>query len=365
MSLLHTIQPAAAEASISLKQFGEIDGQAVTLFTLRNENGMIVEISEYGGAVVSLIVPDRDGKMENVVLGFDTLEAYIDDTSYFGTIIGRNSNRIAEAKFKLDEKLYQLAANNGPNNFHGGTNGFNKKIWQGSPAIANGEPALTLQYISPDGEEGFPGELRVITTYTLTKNNELKIDYSATTDKPTLCNLTHHSYWNIGGPSSNSILDQKIQFFSDFYTPTDETCIPTGEMRHVEGTPFDFRTPHQIGSRINEPDQQLIIGKGYDHNFIVKGTAGTLRPMVRLSDAASGRVLEMLSTDHGVQFYTGNYLDGSIKGKQGKEYTHRLALNLECQQLPDAINQPAFKATVLHPGETYNKTTIYRFSIQQ
>lgn len=362
MSSTLATQLSATEPSITLREFGQLEGQPVTLYTLTNSNGMVAEISDYGGVVVSLRVPDREGRVEDVVLGFDDFEDYKNDQGYYGAITGRNANRIANGQFTLEGETYQLAQNNGPNNFHGGVSGFNKKLWQGSASIAKGEPALRLEYVSPDGEEGFPGTLTVVTTYTLTPENGLKIHYEARSDKPTICNLTHHSYWNIGGPSSESILEQELQLFSDAYNPTDATAIPTGEIRPVAGTPFDFREPQPIGSRIDTDDAQLAIGKGYDHNYVINGEPGTLRPVARVYDPKSGRVMKMLSTDHGVQFYSGNWFDGSVVGRDGKAYTHRIALCLECQHFPDSLNQPNFVSAILTPGEVYEKTTVYQFS---
>ena len=264
--------------SITLTEFGTFEGQPVTLYTLTNKQGMVAKISDYGGIVVSLKVPDREGKLEDVVLGYDNFDAYKTDTGWYGAIAGRNANRIKAGKFSIDGKQYQLATNNGPNNLHGGVKGFNKKLWQATPSVSAGEPKLTLKYKSPDGEEGFPGNLTVTTTYTLTQDNALKIQYHATTDQPTVCNLTHHSYWNIAGPNSDSILDQQLQLFCDAYNPIDETGIPTGETRSVEGTPFDFRQPKAIGRDINTADAQLKLGKGYDHNFVINGEAGTTPP---------------------------------------------------------------------------------------
>ena len=349
--------------SITLTEFGTFEGQPVTLYTLTNKQGMVAKISDYGGIVVSLKVPDREGKLEDVVLGYDNFDAYKTDTGWYGAIVGRNANRIKAGKFSIDGKQYQLATNNGPNNLHGGEKGFNKKLWQATPSVSAGQPRLTLKYISPDGEEGFPGNLTVTATYTLTQDNALKIQYHATTDQPTVCNLTHHSYWNIAGPNSDSILDQQLQLFCDAYNPIDETGIPTGETRSVEGTPFDFRQPKAIGRDINTTNAQLKLGKGYDHNFVINGEAGQLRPVAKLHDPKSGRVMEVLSTDYGVQFYSGNWFDESVSGRTGK-FKYRTALCLECQHLPDSVNQPNFKSAILRPGETYKKTTLYRFSIK-
>lgn len=364
MSIALSTHISASDASVSLCEYGELDGRPVTLYTLTNTHGMVARITNYGGIVVSLHVPDRAGKFEDVVLGFDNFEGYKDDQGYYGAIIGRNANRIANGKFMLGGETYELAQNNGLNNFHGGVNGFNKKLWEGHASIVNGEPTLRLTYVSPDGEEGFPGMLEVSTTYTLTVENGLKIHYEARSDKPTICNLTHHSYWNIGGPSSDSILEHELQLFCNAFNPTDTTAIPTGEIRLVAGTPFDFRQSQPIGSRIDVDDAQLGIGKGYDHNYVINGNPGELRPVARVYDRKSGRVMEMLSTDRGVQFYSGNWFDGTIVGRNGTTYTHRIALCLECQHFPDSPNQPNFVSATLLPGELYEKTTVYRFSTQ-
>ncbi|MDP4644597.1 MAG: galactose mutarotase [Opitutales bacterium] len=364
MSIYAATHASGGPASIALNDFGEFEGKPVTLYTMTNEQGMVAKITDYGGIVVSLLVPDRDGKLEDVVLGFEDFAAYEADEGWYGAITGRTANRIKHGKFSIDGNNYQLATNNGPNHMHGGVKGFNKKLWKGTASVINGEPQLKLTYTSPDGEEGFPGKLEITTTYTLTTDNGLQIQYEATTDKPTICNITHHSYWNIGGPDSKSILEQELQMFADTYNPTDENYIPTGEIRSVAGTPFDFSQPKPIGRDIDADDVQLKIGKGYDHNFVINGEPGTLRPVARLHDPKSGRMMEMLSTDHGVQVYSGNWFDGSVVGRGGIPYTHRIAICFECQHFPDAINQPNFKSPILRPGEVYEKTTVYRFSVQ-
>lgn len=364
MSLLQTAASNGDEPVITDKLFGEFQGNPVTLYTLENAQGMKAEISNFGGIVVRLLTPDRHGKLGDVVLGYDDFASYEKDAGYYGAITGRNANRIAEGTFELDGQTYSLAQNNGKHNIHGGKAGFNKKLWKGTPSVVNNEPTLTLTYTSRDGEEGFPGTLKLTTVYTLTSDNSLTIQYKATTDHPTICNLTHHGYWNLGGPDSDSILQHELQFFCDAFTPTDETAIPTGEIRSVAGTPFDFRTLHTIGERINADDEQIQIGHGYDHNFVINGKAGTLRPVATVYEPTSGRVMEMLSTDHGVQFYSGNWFDGSVIGKNNKSYTDRIAFCLECQKFPDAPNQPDFPSSFLRPGNTYEKTTAYRFSVR-
>lgn len=364
MSLTALSHVSGGTASVVLTEFGEFDGQPVTLYTMTNENGMVAKITNYGAVVVSLLVPDRDGKLEDVVLGFEDFEAYEADKAWYGAIIGRTANRIKEGQFSIDDQSYQLATNNGPNHMHGGVEGFNKKLWKGTASIEEGEPQLELKYVSPDGEEGFPGQLKISTIYTLTADNGLKIEYRGTTDKPTICNLTHHSYWNIGGPDRDSILEQELQMFADAYNPTDENYIPTGEIRPVAGTAFDFSKPKEIGQDIDAEDPQLVIGRGYDHNFVINGESGTLRPVASLYDPKSGRVMEMLSSDHGVQLYSGNWFDGSVLGRGERAYTHRIAICFECQHFPDAINQPNFKSPILRPSDAYEKTTVYKFSVR-
>ena len=355
----------SAEPSITKASFGELEGKPVSQYTLTNANGVTAEILDLGGIVSRLRVPDRDGKMGDVVFGCKDVASYMEDSPYFGCITGRYANRIAKGKFTLDGKTYTLAVNNGPNHLHGGEVGFNKKIWKAAATVESGVPTLKLEYVSPDGEEGYPGSLSTVVTYSLTEDNGLKIHYKATTDKATVINLTHHGYWNLSGhDSGKTILDHELQLHCDAFTPTDETAIPLGEIRKVAGTPFDFTKSHRIGARIGAENQQITYGKGYDHNFVINGEAGTLRPVAKVFDPASGRVMEVLSSDHGVQLYTGNFLDGSFEGKDGQTYQARQGLCLECQRHPDSPNQPGFPSAVLKPGETYEKTTVYRFSTQ-
>jgi len=352
------------EPSITSGPYGEFEGQPVTLFTLTNEHGMIAEIMDYGGIVVRLKTPDRQGKLGDVVLGYDNFSGYQNDKAYLGAVAGRYANRIAKGKFSIDGQTYQLATNNGPNHLHGGVRGFDKRLWKSTAAVNNGQPQLKLEYLSVDGEEGYPGNLQVTMTYTLTEENGLKIEYRATTGKPTVCNLTHHGYWNLGGSESKSILDHQLQFQCDKFTPTDDTAIPTGELRDVKGTPFDFTTPRKIGERIEADSPQLKLGRGYDHNMVINGEAGVLRPVARVHEEKSGRVMEMLSTDVGVQFYSGNFLDGTVIGRNGQPFAHRSAICLECQRFPDSPNQAEFPSAILRPGEVYEKTTVYRFATQ-
>jgi len=332
-------------------------------FTLKNKSGMEAVITNYGGILMSLKVPGRAGKLDDVVLGFDKPEDYIakKEHPYFGALVGRYGNRIAKAQFSLDGKTYKLAANNGPNSLHGGLLGFDKKFWS---ARQSGN-TLTLELVSKDMEEGYPGELRVKVVYTLTDNNTLRIDYLATTNKPTVLNLTNHSYFNLGGSTAPHVLGHILKLNSSKFTPVDKTLIPTGEVRPVTGTPFDFLKPTPIGSRINQDDEQIKIGGGYDHNFVFdKGKTATPQLAVEVFDPASGRVLNVLTTEPGVQFYTANFLDGTITGKGNHKYQKRHAFCLETQHYPDSPNQPSFPSTALRPGDTYKSTTIFEFKVK-
>ncbi len=340
------------------------DGTAVDRYTLSNANGMKVQITNYGGIVTSILVPDRNGKLADVVLGYDNLDGYLKNNPYFGCIVGRYGNRIARGKFKIDGKEYSLATNNGPNHLHGGIKGFDKVVWTAKEIRGQQTVGLELSYLSKDGEEGYPGNLAVTVAYTLTNDNALRIDYQATTDQPTICNLTNHSYFNLKDAGATPILDHELLLDADYITPVDSTLIPTGKLQPVAGTPFDFKTPTAIGARIDAADEQIRFGRGYDHNFVLNGQPGKLRLVGRLSEPASGRVLEVYTTEPGIQFYSGNFLDGSITGKNGTVYQFRHGLCLETQHYPDSPNQPNFPTTVLKPGEKYQTTTIYKFSIQ-
>jgi aldose 1-epimerase len=358
---------ATKSRSITKSSFGKTaEGVQVDLYTLTNKNGVEVAITNYGGAVVSLKVPDRNGKLGDVVLGFDSVDGYVSNKSYFGAIIGRYGNRIAHAQFSLDGKTYTLLKNNGENTLHGGIKGFNKAMWSAKEIPAKGGQALELAYLSKDGEEGFPGNLHLRVVYTLTDLNELKIEYFATTDKKTVLNLTNHSYFNLAGPGSGDILGHILQIEADKFTPVDASLIPTGELPSVEGTPFDFRKPTKIGQRIDSNDEQIKLGGGYDHNFVLRREAGDpISLAARVVEPTTGRVLEVWTTEPGVQFYTGNFLDGSARGKGGISYTKRSAFCLETQHFPDSPNQPRFPSTALSPGERYHTTTIYKFSTQK
>lgn len=351
----------SASPSVTAKPFGTVDGQTVQLYTLRNAGGAEATITNYGGIVVTLLVPDRTGKMVDVVLGYDDLAGYIKTTPYFGALIGRYGNRIAHGKFTLDGKTHTLATNDGANTLHGGLKGFDKVVWSGRPVESKLGAALELTYLSKDGEEGYPGNLAVTAVYTLTNDNSLRVDFTAHTDKPTVANLTHHSYFNLAG--SGDILDHLVTINADRFTPVDKGLIPTGELKPVEGTPFDFRMATAIGARIKADDAQLKAGGGYDHNWIVnQKVAGELGLQARIECPRSGIVLEVSSTEPAVQFYSGNFLDSTITGKQGQVYAHRTGFCFEPQHYPDSPNQPAFPSTVLRPGQTYRNTIIYHFS---
>ncbi len=349
-------------SGITRKGFGNMaDGRGIELYNLTNSQGMRVAITNYGGTVVSIVVPDRNGKPGDVVLGFDNLEGYLAKEPYFGALVGRYGNRIGNARFKLDGVEYNLPANDGPNSLHGGLRGFDKRVWT-AREIRGEHPALELTYLSKDGEEGYPGNLSAKVVYSLTEDNALRIDYTATTDKDTVLNLTNHSYFNLAGEGNGDILKHQIMINAERFTPIDSTLIPTGELRKVENTPFDFREPALIGTRIDADDEQIKFGKGYDHNYVLNRSGASLSLAARVTDSESGRVLEVLTTQPGLQFYTGNFLDGSIHGKGGKSYGRRSAFCLETQHFPDSPNKPSFPSTVLKPGETYRESTVFRFS---
>jgi aldose 1-epimerase len=351
---------AEANSKMQKQSFGKTDdGQQVDLYTLKNQHGMEAAITNYGGTVVTLKVPDRNGKLDDVVLGYDKLEDYAAGKAYFGAIIGRYANRIAHAQFTLNGTTYTLAKNDGDNHLHGG---FNKRVWTAKDVSGSAGQALELTYLSKDGEEGFPGNLSVKVVYTVTDQNELKIDYSATTDKDTVLNLTNHCYFNLAGQGNGDILQHQLTIRADRFTPVDANLIPTGDLRSVKGTPFDFTTATVIGARIDQDDQQLKLGRGYDHNWVLNGDAsGSLTVAAQAYEPRSGRLLEVSTTEPGLQFYTGNFLDG-IQGKQGKVYNRRYAFCLETQHFPDSPNHPNFPSTVLKPGQHYQTTTVYKFS---
>jgi aldose 1-epimerase len=349
---------------IDVKPFGQTaDGTAVSLYTLRNNNGVEAGICNYGGLVIFLKVPDRKGQFGDVVLGYDYLSDYIKDSPYFGAMIGRYGNRIAKGKFKLNGQDYSLAINNGPNALHGGLKGFDKVVWEPRFLASPEGPSLELKYVSKDGEEGYPGKLSVTAFYTLTDDNGLKLEYTATTDKDTVVNLTQHSYFNLAG--KGDILNHEVMIPADKFTPVDSTLIPNGELRPVERTPFDFRTPTAIGARIGQEDEQLKFGNGYDHNWVINKLMGKLTLMARVYEPTSGRVLEVLSTEPGLQFYSGNFLDGKNTGKGGWVYQFRNGFCMEPQHYPDSPNQPNFPSVVLKPGQVYRNTIIFKFSVQK
>jgi aldose 1-epimerase len=335
-------------------------GETISLYTLRNEKGIQATISNYGGRLVTLKVPDRDGKFADIVLGYDSLEPYTKPNPFFGTLVGRYANRIANGEFTLDGKKYTLAKNNGPNSLHGGLKGFDKKAWQAQ--ITQKGQALQLTYVSPDGEEGYPGTLTSVVTYSLSNDNALTIDYAATTDADTVLNLTNHSYFNLAGHGNGKILDHELMITADRFTPVNANLIPTGELKSVGGTPFDFRQPTAIGARIDSPDQQMQYGKGYDHNFVLNRAGDTPTLAARITEPRSGRAMDVLTTQPGVQLYTANHIEGEIKGKEGAIYHFRGAYCFETQHFPDSPNQPNFPTTVLKPGEKFHQITSFRFA---
>jgi aldose 1-epimerase len=362
--MLTSTMTHAADSSIDAKPFGTTSqGEKVTQYTLTNAKGASVLIITYGGIVTSLKVPDRNGKLADVVLGFKTLSEYEKKSPYFGCLVGRYGNRIAKGEFTLDGHTYHLATNNNGQSLHGGLRGFDKVVWNAAPAETRQGPSLKLTYVSKDGEEGYPGNLSVTATYTLTNKNELKLVFRAKTDQATVVNLTHHSYFNLAGQGSGDILGHLVTIHADKYTPVDQVLIPTGKQSSVKGTPFDFRKPTAIGARINEEDPQLKNGKGYDHNWVVDKLPGHLGLIAKVEEPRSGRVMEVISTEPGVQFYSGNFLDGTLIGKGGKVYGFRNGFCFEPQHFPDSPNHKSFPSTVLRPGETYRNTIIYRFSI--
>ncbi len=353
----------ATHPGIKRADFGKMpDGQSVELYTLTNRNGMQVAITNYGGKVVKLLVPDRQGKMADVALGFDDLKGYLGNDPFFGTLVGRYANRIGNARFKLDGVEYKLEANDGRNSLHGGSHGFDKKVWK-AKELPGAEPGLELTCLSKDGEESYPGNLSATVVYTLTNKNALRIDYKATTDKDTVVNLTNHSYFNLAGQGNGDILGTELTINADRFTPVDSTLIPTGELRKVEGTPLDFRQLTPIGARINADDEQMKFGKGYDHNFVLNRKGPGLVLAARAIDPRSGREMDVYTTQPGVQFYTGNFLDGSVKGKGGVAYAKRSGFCLETQHFPDSPNKPNFPSAELKPGQTYHEITVFKFSV--
>jgi aldose 1-epimerase len=359
---------AAVTRELRRAPFGRTaDGQPVELFTLTNAHGIEVRLTNYGGIITSLKTPDRSGRFDDIVLGYDSLSGYLRNSPYFGAIVGRYGNRIAKGRFTLDGTTYRLAVNNGPNSLHGGIRGFDKVVWTAEPFRSDGIEGVALEYTSADMEEGYPGTLRARVTYTLTDDNRLIVDYQATSDKPTPVNLTQHSYWNLDGDGSRDILAHVLTINADSMTPVDTTLIPTGEISPVAGTPFDFRTPMPIGARIDQrQNTQIRYGGGYDHNFILNRgnvAADSLVHAAHVADPSTGRTLDIFTTEPGIQFYSGNFLDGSITGKAGHIYKYRYGLALETQHYPDSPNHPNFPSTILRPGEKYTSRTVFAFGV--
>ena len=359
-ALLLTVLPGSAAVTVKKSEYAKLpDGSPVSLFTVTNTKGMEAKIMTWGGVLVSLKTPDRTGHLADVVLGHDSLRDYRADTgTYFGALIGRYANRIGGAQFKLDGKTYKLPVNDGSNSLHGGVIGFDKRNWTGREVPGGVELSLT----SNDGDQGYPGTLKTVVTYTLTDDNALRLHYTATTDKATVVNMSNHTYWNLKG--EGDILNNLVTINADKYTPVDEGLIPTGELKDVTGTPFDFRKPTAPGARINQADEQLKRGKGYDHNWVLNRTGKGVELAARVEEPTSGRVLEVFTDQPGVQFYTGNFLNGSVKGKGGKPANQRTALCLETQHYPDSPNKASFPSATLKPGEKYDSTTEFRFSVK-
>ncbi|MCB0037180.1 MAG: galactose mutarotase [Anaerolineales bacterium] len=349
--------------NITQQSFGQLpDGSLVDLFTLVNDADLEVRITNYGGAVVSILTPDREGALADIVLGFDRLDSYLQEQPYLGALVGRYANRIAQGRFTLNGVDYVLAQNNGSNHLHGGLQGFDKVVWQATPFTSEDGVGLTLHYQSAAGEEGYPGKLNVQVVYTLTNAQELKISYTATADQDTVVNLTNHAYFNLVG--SGDILGHELTLNADQFTPVSETLIPTGELRSVMGTPLDFTQPAVIGARIDQPDEQLRFAGGYDHNWVLNKPEGQLSLAATVYEPTSGRLLETYTTQPGIQFYSGNFLDGTLIGKGERPIHKRAGFCLETQHFPDSPNQPDFPSTVLRPGETYEQATIYRFGVR-
>jgi aldose 1-epimerase len=367
-TLVASFPANGAESKIQVSDFGKTsEGVSVSRYVLSNKKGVEAMVISYGATLVSLKVPDRNGKAADIVLGYDDLSGYEQGKSFFGATIGRYGNRIAGGEFTLDGTVFHLPKNDGPNSLHGGTKGFNKRVWTGVDRSRADAEVLELRYASPDGEEGYPGTLMVKVTYTLpTETNELRIDYAATTDKDTVVNLTNHSYFNLSGDARKEIVDHQLLLRAPQFTPVESTLIPTGELHAVHGTPFDFTKLTVIGARINQDDEQLKFGKGYDHNWVLeRAEKGGLQLAAEVFEPTSGRVLEVLTTEPGIQFYSGNFLDGTAKGKGGQLYGHRTGLCLETQHFPDSPNHPKFPSTVLKPGESYRSSTVLHFSVRK
>ncbi|MEL0455869.1 aldose epimerase family protein [Flavobacteriaceae bacterium SZ-1-7] len=350
------------KATITKSDYGIMpDSTTVEQYVLKNANGVEMNVITFGGRITSLKVPNKNGEFENVVLGFDNLDDYLKDNPFFGALIGRFGNRIAKGKFTLNGEEYTLATNNGENHLHGGVDGYDRVVWTAEPIEDDKNPGLKLTYLSKDGEEGYPGNLNITVVYTVTDDNTLEVDYEATTDKATVINLTQHAYFNLTGDFSKDILDHEVVINADAFLPVDATLIPTGEIRKVEGTPFDFTTAKTVGKEINADNEQLKLGGGYDHCWVLNGDKGTLRMAASAYDKGSGRLMEIFSTEPGIQFYTGNFLDGTLPMPNGGTYAHRTGFCLETQHYPDSPNQKNFPSVVLNPGETYKTKTTFNF----
>ena len=362
-----TSAPSAASSMVRAPFGRTADGRSAELFTLTNSHGIEVRLTNYGGIITSLRTPDRSGRFDDIALGYDSLSGYLRDTPYFGAIVGRYGNRIARGRFTIDGTTYRLAINNGPNTLHGGLRGFDKVVWNAEPFRNAGGVGVVLDYTSADMEEGYPGTLRTRVTYTLTDDNRLIVDYLATSDKPTPINLTQHSYWNLAGDGTRDILGHELTINADSMTPVDSTLIPTGEITPVAGTPFDFRTSMPIGLRIDQrQNTQIRYGGGYDHNFVLnrgRATPDSLLHAARVFEPTTGRTLDVFTTEPGMQFYTGNFLDGGITGKSGHIYHYRYGLALETQHYPDSPNHPNFPSTILRPGQQYKTRTVFAFGV--
>lgn len=361
----NTVDSAAHVATVSESSFGTLpDGTAVALYTLKNTQGAEMTVTNYGGLITSLKTADKSGTIEDIVLGYDSLSGYLAKSPFFGALVGRYGNRIGKGKFTLDGKTYTLAVNNGPNHLHGGLKGFDKVVWAATPSTSAEGASLKLTYLSKDMEEGYPGNLQVEVVYTLSNDNALTVDYTATTDKKTVLNLTQHTYFNLSGNTKRDILGHTITLAASKFVPVDKGLIPTGKLQDVKGTPFDFTTPHTIGERINANDEQIKTGGGYDHCWVLDKTDKSLTSAATAYDSISGRTLEVLTTEPGVQFYTGNFLDGTITGKFNTVYAKRYGFCLETEHFPDSPNQPQFPTVVLNPGETYKTQTVFKFGVK-
>lgn len=362
LTLTATLCTACTNRGPSVNTYGELpDDQTANLYTLTNANGLTATLTDFGATLVSMQTPDRDGNLADIAIGYDTLDGWVNDGSYMGASVGRYGNRIANGKFTLDDTEYTLATNNDPNHLHGGNVGFNKKRWQAKPFTKDEGSGVFFTYTSPDGEEGYPGELTSTVMYFLSHDNELHVSFKATTTAPTVINLVHHTYWNLTGDPSQSILEHKLMLLADGYIPTDAGGIPNAGIQPVQDTPFDFRSATAIGERIDGDHEQLVNGKGYDHSWAVNGEAGTMRMAAVAYDPASGRIMQIKTDQPAIQFYTGNYMDGSSTGKSGVPHKHRTGFCLETQVFPDSPNQPELSNAVLRPGETYTHTMVHVF----